>query len=84
MARKLDEPPRGTPLWVQITLLHAGVSSLVACGPHRGGGSGHGPPPTCGPCCHSPDGQECQAQSKPESAPTPDAALADAAPPDAK
>ena len=81
--RKLDAPPRGTPLWVQVTLLHAGVSSLVACGPRRGAyDNGHGPPPTCGPCCHNPDGQQCKAMEPEPPMPSPDAATD--APVDAK
>lgn len=83
MARKLDARPR-TPLWVQVTLIHAGVTSLVACGPKRGmaGDNGHGPPPTCGPCCHSPSGQECMQMQQPEPPPpTPDATPASDAPP---
>jgi hypothetical protein len=75
MARKLDAPPRGAPLWVQVTLLHAGVSSLVACGPrHTAYDPNHGPPPTCGPCCHGAPASECAAREEPP-APVPDAAV---------
>jgi hypothetical protein len=73
-------PPRGTPLWVHVTLLNATIGSLVACGSHPN--RMNNPPPTCGPCCHDPTGPQCQMQQQPPT-PPPDAPAADGPPGDA-
>ena len=87
MARLLDDRPRGAPVWVQATLLHASLSSLVSCGGQSGGDQRHNVAPTCGPCCHQPSGGECQQimEEREPPAPMPDAGplvvAVDAAPP---
>jgi hypothetical protein len=75
MTRKLDERPHRAPRWVRAAVLTGGLGSLVACG---GGRHPNGQPPTCGPCCHTPDGWECkQMQAKPEPPAAVDAGVVD-------
>jgi len=46
--------PKETALWVKATIVSGAITSSLACG----GAQQTSPPPTCGPCCHNPEG--CQ------------------------